>query len=133
METVTALNRIILALVLVLSIGLHQAMQCQPAATVSAASDRCSHEHSSSRQHSTPSSPVKSCCASSGCLSCAECSGIEDATVSQAEAAHFQPVSASVSIFPLAAAAQHSPRVALRFHSPPSQVPFFVTHHAFLI
>jgi hypothetical protein len=129
---VTALNRIILALILLLSFGLHQAMQCQTGTTESAAPDGCSHEHDSCHHRSTPVSPIKSCCATSVCLAYAECSGIEEAAVSQAEPAHFQPVAASASIFPLAAE-WHSPRVSLGFHSPPAQVPFFVTQHAFLI
>ncbi len=131
-ESVTALNRIILSIVLVMSFGLHQAMQCPGASRVSTAADRCSHAHDGSHQHSMPASPVKSCCANSACLSYAQCSGIEDVAVSQAEAEQFQPVSTSISIFPLAAA-ELAARVALRFHSPPAEVPFFVIHHAFLI
>jgi hypothetical protein len=129
---VTALNRIILALAMVLSFGLHGAMQCQGASIVSAASDHCSREHHSCPHRSMPASPVKSCCANSVCLTYAQCSGIEDATIVQTETAQSQPVSARVSIFPLASA-ELSARVALRFHSPPAQVPFFVTPHAFLI
>ena len=127
-----ALNRIILALALVLFFGLHEAMQCQAFSTVSAASHRCAHEHGSSDQRSTPPSPAKGCCSSFTCLSYAERSGIEVPALNQAAAAHFEAVSSRVSIFPSAAAA-HSPRIALSFHSPPAPVPFFVTHHAFLI
>jgi hypothetical protein len=131
METVTALKRIILALALVLSFGLHQAMQCQGASIVYAASDPCSHQQSCPHR-SSPASPVEGCCANSAWLSDAQCSGVDKTAVSRAVVAQLQPVSASVSIFPSAAAA-HSPSVALRLHSPPAQVPFFVIHHSFLI
>jgi hypothetical protein len=126
-----ALKRIILALALVLSFGFHEAMQCQGATTTSAASDRCPHHHRCPHR-STPASPVKSCCANSACLSESRCSGIKDATVSEADAAHFRPVSTGISVFPLAEP-ELATRIALRFHSLPAQVPFFVIHHAFLI
>lgn len=127
-----AVNRIVLALALVMSFGLHSAMQCQGAGIGSAASDRCSHDHNGCPHKSTPSSPVKDCCANFGCLSHAQCSGAEETAVSQTDVAHLQPFLASVVIFPSRAPA-HSPRVAFGFHSPPAQVPFFVIHHAFLI
>jgi hypothetical protein len=128
-KSVVVLNRIILALALVLSFALHQAMQCQAVSAVSAASDRCSHEQSCPHS-SAPASPVKGCCANSACLSNAQCVGVEE-SVGQANGAQFQPVSASVSMIRSSLTA-HSP-VSLRFHSPPAQVPFFVIHHAFLI
>src|SRR6266849_6547360 len=131
MEAVAALNRIILALVLVSSFGLHQAMQCQGASAVSAASDHCSHALDSCPRRSTPHSPVKSCCANSACLSYSQCS-VEETAITKASVAPLQSVSGCVSVFPSPAAAR-SPRLALRFHSPPAQVPFFVAHHAFLI
>src|SRR5271169_3349206 len=115
MKTVTALNRIILALVLVMSFGLHGAMQCQAIGTAHAAYDRCSHQDSGCHHRSTPGSPVKSCCASFACLGFAQCSGAEASAVSQTDVAQFQPFSASVVIFP-SAARGHSPRVALSFH-----------------
>jgi hypothetical protein len=125
-----AVSRIILALALVLSFGLHQAMQCQNATAASAASDRCSHEQNCPHS-STPASPVKGCCANSACLSNAQSTGVEE-VAGQANASQFQPVSAIVSIIPSPLTA-HSPGMALKFHSPPAQVPFFVIHHAFLI
>jgi len=128
---VAALNRIILAVALVLSFGVHQAMQCQRGSALSAAFDRCSRPHTGCPHGSTPAAPVKGCCANFACLSDAQCSGVEDTVVSQ-DVAQLEPVSASVSIFPLNAA-KLSARVSLRFHSPPTQVPFFVAHHAFLI
>jgi hypothetical protein len=131
MEVVNALNRIILALVLVLSFGMHEVMQCE-SATLSAASARCSHHHTSCPHRSTPASPVKGCCANLACLSYEQCTAVEGATVSETDVAQFQPASASISIFPLAAA-ELAARFALRFHPPPAEVPFFVTHHAFLI
>jgi hypothetical protein len=131
MEVVTALNRIILALVLVLSFGMHEAMQCQRMST-SARSSRCAHQDTSCPHRSTPASPVNGCCANFVCLSDAQCSGVELIASSQAEVAQFQFVSASVPIFPSAAEA-HSLGMLLRSHSPPAQVPFFVIHHAFLI
>ena len=131
MKSVTLLNRIFLTLALVMSFGLHQVMQCQ-LATAGTASDRCSHEHSSSHQQSKPAAPVKSCCESSPCLSYAECSGVEEAAVSQVEIASFQPVVARMILFPATAAAR-SPTGALSFYSPRAQVPLFVIHHAFLI
>jgi hypothetical protein len=129
-KSVVVLNRIILALALVLSFALHQAMQCQAAGAVSAASDRCSHEQSCPHS-SAPASPVKGCCANSACLSNAEWVGVEE-TAGQANVAQFQPVSTGVSILQ-SSLTTHSSRVALRFHSPPAQVPFFVIHHSFLI
>src|SRR5258707_1490554 len=101
MEAVAALKRFVLALALVLSFGLHGAMQCQGSSTVSAASDGCSHHHNGCPHRSMPASPVKSCCANSACLTYDQCSDIEDATIVQAETAQFQPVSARVSISPL--------------------------------
>src|SRR5260370_35642455 len=101
---------------MVLSFGLHGAMLCHRASTVSAASERCSHEHNGCPHRSTPTSPVQRCCANFACLSDAQCSGVEEAAVIQANVAQFQPVSASVSIFP-SAAALNSPRVPLIFHS----------------
>jgi len=129
-KSVVVLNRIILALALVLSFALHQGMQCQAASAVSAASDRCAHDQSC--PHSpAPASPIKGCCANSACLSDAQCVAVEE-SVGQASVAQFQPLSAGVFILQ-SSLTTHSPRVALRFHSPPVQVPFFVIHHAFLI
>jgi hypothetical protein len=129
-KSVVVLNRIILALALVLSFGLHQAMQCHGAGSVPAASDRCAHEQSCPRS-SAPASPVKGCCANSACLSNAQSVGVEE-SVGQANGAQFQPVSARVSILQSSLTANW-PGVSLRFHSLPAQVPFFVIHHAFLI
>jgi hypothetical protein len=129
-KSVVVLNRIILAVALVLSFALHQAMQCQAVGAVSAASDRCSHEQSCPHS-SAPASPVKGCCVNSACLSNAQCVGVDE-RVGQANVAQFQPVSAGAFILQSSLTA-HFSRVALRFHSPPAQVPLFLIHHAFLI
>lgn len=121
------LNRIILAMVLVLSLGLHGAIT-----TVYVASDQCSHQESGCHHRSKPGSPVKTCCANFSCLLYAQCSDAEETAVSQTDVAQLQPFSTSAVVLTSGAPA-HSPRLALGFHSPPAQVPFFVFHHAFLI